>query len=158
MKQALNLFAAVLLAFCILSSCSDPNGVYDRNTEIVHHNWSYLNNVKCDVKIDDPSIAYNLYFNLRVTGDYKYSNLFVLLHVSGPKLKGKIMRYELPLATNTGQWLGSGSGNLYSYQIPFETNYKFPGKGNYHFEIEQNMRDNPLHEVSDVGLRVERVK
>ena len=36
----------------------------------------------------------------------------------------------------------------------FRTNYKFPAKGVYHFYIEQNMRDNPLREVSDVGLRV----
>ena len=67
------------------------------------------------------------------------------------------MRYELKLASNTGEWLGSGSGSLYSYQIPFKT-IRFPAKGIYNFEIEQNMRDNPLHEVSDIGLRVEKVK
>jgi gliding motility-associated lipoprotein GldH len=38
------------------------------------------------------------------------------------------------------------------------TNFKFPEKGIYTFNIEQNMRDNPLHEVNDVGLRVEKAK
>jgi gliding motility-associated lipoprotein GldH len=52
--------------------------------------------------------------------------------------------------------LGSGSGNLYSYQIIFKTGQRFPAKGTYHFELEQNMRDNPLHEVSDMGIRVEK--
>jgi len=40
----------------------------------------------------------------------------------------------------------------------FRANYMFPAKGVYHFSIEQNMRDNPLHEVSDVGLRVEKAQ
>lgn len=72
--------------------------------------------------------------------------------------KTSVTRYEVKLAGKDGEWFGKGSGNLYSYQVPFKTNIKFPAKGNYHFEIEQNMRDNPLHEVSDVGLRVEKAK
>ncbi len=109
------------------------------------------------MKIDDEKKAYNLYMNLRVTADYKYSNLFVLISQTGPDKKSKVTRYELKLASKDGEWLGAGSGNLYSYQLPFRTNYKFPAKGVYHFYIEQNMRDNPLREVSDVGLRAEKV-
>jgi gliding motility-associated lipoprotein GldH len=45
---------------------------------------------------------------------------------------------------------------LYSYQVPFLIDYKFPVKGTYTFVIEQNMRDNPLREVNDVGIRVEK--
>jgi gliding motility-associated lipoprotein GldH len=44
---------------------------------------------------------------------------------------------------------------LYSYQLPIYLNYRFPAKGTYIFELEQNMRDNPLKEITDVGLRVE---
>jgi gliding motility-associated lipoprotein GldH len=132
--------------------------VLDQNTPIVNHNWGYVNNIKYNVKVDNDRQLYNLYFNLRVTGDYKYANLFVLLHTSGPKMKPAVVRYELHLAEKTGEWLGSGSGNLYSFQIPFLKGYRFPAAGTYHFEIEQNMRDNPLHEVSDVGMRVERAQ
>ncbi|MFD0833290.1 gliding motility lipoprotein GldH [Mucilaginibacter boryungensis] len=160
MKQAHKILLGLvaLVGITAVTSCSDPNGIFDQNTPIVNHNWAYVNNITYNVKIDDPSIAYNLYFNLRVTGDYKYSNLFVLLHTTGPNQKPAVVRYELKLANLQGEWLGSGSGNLYSYQIPFEGKYHFPAKGVYRFEIEQNMRDNPLHEVSDVGLRVEKAQ
>ena len=67
-------------------------------------------------------------------------------------------RFEIKLADLDGEWLGKGSGNLYSYQVSALTNFKFPEKGTYTFSIEQNMRDNPLHEVNDVGLRVEKAK
>ncbi|WP_237073662.1 gliding motility lipoprotein GldH [Mucilaginibacter mali] len=142
----------------LLTGCSDPKAVFDQNTMIANHNWGYVNNVVYNVPITDNSVPYNLYFNLRVTGDYKYANMFVLLHTTGPDKKPHVMRYELKLAAQTGEWLGSGSGNLYSYQIPFEGHFKFPAKGTYRFVIEQNMRDNPLHEVSDVGLRVEKAE
>ena len=159
MKTARKLFFAILpiLGLLFLNSCSDPNAVVDQSTPIENHNWSYTNTVKTPVKIDDPTIPYNLYINLRVTGEYKYSNIFVLLHKSGPRLKG-VTRFEIKLANLDGEWLGTGSGNLYSYQVPLITNFKFPDKGTYTFEIEQNMRDNPLHEVNDVGMRVEKAK
>ena len=130
----------------------------DKSTEIDNTNWSYVNMVKFDVAVDNPQIDYNIYLNLRVTGEYRYSNLFILFHQSGPGLKPKATRIEFKLANQDGEWLGTGSGNLYSYQVPFLTHYKFPAKGVYHLALEQNMRDNPLHEVSDVGLRVEKAE
>lgn len=140
-----------------IAGCSDPGAIIDQNTAIDNHNWTYANRIGYNVKIDDETIPYNLYLNLRVTAGYKYSNMFVLVRRSGPKLKG-VTRYEIKLANPDGEWLGEGSGNLYSYQVPFRTGFKFPAKGTYHFQIEQNMRDNPLREVSDVGLRVEKAK
>ena len=148
------MFAASLL---LLAGCTTKNAIIDQNSEVPDHNWTYLNKFKYDVKIDDEKTPYNLYMNLRVTADYKYSNIFVLITQTGPDKKAEVKRYELKLANKDGEWLGKGSGNLYSYQSPFRTNYKFPAKGVYHFYIEQNMRDNPLREVSDVGLRVEKV-
>jgi gliding motility-associated lipoprotein GldH len=158
MKRGLIFFYfAVVVAIFTSTGCTDKNAVIDQNSEVADHNWSYLNKFKFDVKIDDEKTHYNLYMNLRVTGDYKYSNIFVLITQVGPDNKAEVKRYELKLANKDGEWLGEGSGNLYSYQSHFRTNYMFPAKGVYHFYIEQNMRDNPLREVSDVGLRVEKV-
>ena len=148
----------IALVLLLAQGCTDPNAVIDQNTAIANHNWSYVNRVKYDVKIDDISVPYNLYFNVRVSGSYKYSNMFALLRQTSPGKKTQITRYEFKLANKDGEWLGSGSGNLYSYQLPLRTRYIFPAKGVYHFEIEQNMRDNPLHEVIDAGLRVEKAQ
>jgi gliding motility-associated lipoprotein GldH len=159
MKRALYyLFFVPVACLLLVSGCTDPKAVTDQNTEIGNNNWGYSNKIKHTVKIDDENIAYNLYLNLRVTGSYKYSNLFVLISQTNPDKKAAVTRYEFKLANPDGEWLGQGSGNLYSYQVPFRTSYKFPAKGVYTFQVEQNMRDNPLHEVSDVGLRVEKAE
>ncbi len=157
MKRGLIFFYIVSATIVLsVSGCTDRYRVIDENTEIANHNWTYLNKVKFSFKIDDEKAGYNLYMNLRVTGDYKYSNLFVLISQIGPDKKMATRRYEMKLANKDGEWLGKGSGNLYSYQVPFLINHKFAAKGTYTFFIEQNMRDNPLREVSDVGLRVEK--
>ena len=157
MKAVHKLFLLALPLSMILlgSGCTDPNAIIDQNTSIDNLNWSYANKVKYDVKIDDPVTVYNIDINLRVTGNYRYSNIFMLVRRNGPELNATT-RFELKLAAQDGRWLGTGSGNLYSFQVPIITNFKFPAKGTYHFEIEQNMRDNPLREVSDVGLRIEK--
>ncbi|PWG78204.1 gliding motility lipoprotein GldH [Pararcticibacter amylolyticus] len=141
------------LIFC-LQACTD-SAVIDTNQKIDNRNWTYTQKVRFPVTIEDPAKAYNVYLNLRHTADYKYSNIFVLIHQSGPGMKTSTERREFKLAYPDGEWLGSGSGNFYTYQLQFRENYKFPSKGIYTFEFEQNMRDNPLREINDVGIRVE---
>ena len=159
MKAALKLLLLPFMFTLMVAvvGCTDPNSIIDQNTPIENHNWSYSNKIKNSFKIDDPSIPYNVYLNLRVTGNYRYSNIFLIARRNGPGLKAST-RFEIKLANPDGEWLGQGSGNLYSYQVPIITDFKFPAKGTYTFEIEQNMRDNPLKEVNDVGLRVEKAK
>src|ERR1700761_1334670 len=126
MKKRLALFCLILSACAItLPGCRDNNAVIDENVEIANHNWTYINRAKFTVKINDEKVPYNLYMNLRVTGDYKYSNIFVLISQSGPGISNASKRYEMRLATKEGEWLGKGSGNLYSYQESFLVNHMF---------------------------------
>lgn len=148
-------FTGIIL---VLLACNEPGTLIDQNTEISNHNWSYTDKIKTDVKITDNTQPYNIYFNFRHSADYRYSNIFILVHQTAPNHQTKIIRYEFKLANPDGEWLGNGSGNLYSYRLPLLTNYRFPAKGSYSVTLEQNMRDNPLREVADVGLRVERAK
>ncbi|WP_316810477.1 gliding motility lipoprotein GldH [Pedobacter heparinus] len=131
----------------------DTNNIADSNQTMPARNWSYANKVKVLVDITDSNKLYSIYFKLRHTADYRYSNIFVLLNVKTPKKK-RSRRYEFKLAQADGQWNGSGSGNLYTYTSPLLTRFKFPAPGRYELELEQNMRDNPLKEVSDAGIKV----
>lgn len=150
------IFSVFVFGFFGLTSCQDANTIVDTNQTINNRNWSYINKVRIPVSIDDATASYNIFINLRHTGDYKYSNIFLRVHSQGNGGKVNTERIEFKLAYPDGQWLGKGSGNMYSYQLPFKENYRFAGKGKYLFEIEQNMRDNPLKEITDVGLRIEK--
>ena len=148
----------LLMSFLMLGliSCQDSATVVDSNTELDKRNWAYSEKIRIPVKIEATDVSYDLYLNLRHSAEYKYSNIFILIHITGPDGKKSTERREFKLALADGEWLGSGSGNMYSHQIKFKENFKFPAKGTYIFELEQNMRDNPLDHVSDAGIRVEK--
>ena len=157
MKPVKISFLFVVLLATVLASCQDQSVIVDTNIELDKHNWSYTEKVRIPLSIESADIPFNLYLNLRHTSDYKYSNIFLLIHITGPDGKKITERREFKLAQPDGEWLGSGSGNLYSYQILFKEDYKFPLKGKYMIELEQNMRDNPLDHITDAGIRVEKV-
>lgn len=149
-KRSILLF--ILFITALLSGCS--SNVVDANVEIPERKWTYRNHLKVPFEIKDSSKPYSLYFKLRHTADYRYANIFILVHFKdGKDIVTK--RYQFKLAKNDGEWLGSGSGNVFNYTFPLLTNYRFTHNGKYEVEIEQNMRDNPLLEVSDVGVLIE---
>lgn len=158
MKYGKLLLLFISLAVSGLTSCQDTQIIADKNLEIAGHNWSYTEKVQVPVTIENPDLFYNLYVNLRLTSRYKYSNIFLLIRILGPDRKKTTERKEFKVALPDGEWLGSGSGDLYSFQMPFKEKYKFPVKGKYVIELEQNMRDNPLNNVSDAGVRIEKAK
>ena len=150
-------YGLFLFLFSIgLTACTDSNAVIDTNQEINKRTWSYVDKVKIPVDISDNQATYNLYINLRHSADYKYSNIFILIHQTSPDGKQITERKEIKLALPDGEWLGKGSGSLYSYQVLVRSNYRFARPGKYIFELEQNMRDNPLREVTDAGIRIEK--
>jgi gliding motility-associated lipoprotein GldH len=144
----------VLAGMQLLTGC-DTSMEVDTIMEIPKRNWTYVNKVKAAIDVKEVTSRHNIYFKLRHTADYRYSNIYVLFHL---KKGGKTLsrRYEYRLAQPDGQWNGSGSGNLYTYKLPLLTNYSFGSAGRYELEIEQNMRDNPLKEISDVGISISK--
>lgn len=150
-KFKLILMSAVLLLF--IGSCHTDR-VVDTNESLPQRNWSYVKKIKATVEVKDPAVAYNLHFKLRITDDYRYSNIYILMHLKGQDQFKSSKRYTYRLAAKDGRWYGKGSGNLYTFQLPLLTGYHFPKAGNYTVEIEQNMRDNPLKEISDAGISV----
>lgn len=149
--------ACVLFIGLFLSACKNPGALVDEYTAIEQNNWTYLKKVRVAVKVENQAVPYHVFINLRHTADYRYSNIYIRIRQINPDKSTKQFRKEYRLANPDGEWLGTGSGNLYSYQLPVYLNHRFPAKGTYIFELEQNMRDNPLKEITDVGLRVEEV-
>ncbi len=158
MQAAAKFSIYFFLISLLFISCRDTNAIIDTNSQITNRSWSYVNKIKVKATIPDQKLAYNIYVNLRHTAEYPYSNIFLLIRMKGPDNQVITERKEFKLALPDGEWLGKGSGNLYSYQLPFKEGFYFPQKGDYYFEIEQNMRNNPLREITDVGLRIEKAE
>lgn len=142
--------------FSILVGC-DAQRVFEENKAIPSQSWSANQPVRLLADITDTVQPHNVYVNVRVTSSYAYSNLYLFLETRYPGGKMSVDTLECLLADEQGRWLGKGSGNVWDNQILLKKNVRFPRRGVYSFLISQGMRKDPLADVTDVGLRIERV-
>ncbi len=153
-KQAFIVLYFLVVSF-IITSCADETRLFDENKEIPALAWDYKTPLQFDINIADTTKYYNLFINLRINGDYKYSNLFMWVSETLPDKSVSKERVEFVLADDRGKWLGNSLGNLYSYQLQFKPRIKFKQQGIHVFTLEQNMRDDILQNVQSAGVRVE---
>lgn len=143
--------------FCVLSvslfACkTDENKLYDEFKEADVNGWKWNDARSFTFEITDSSYLYDLECGLRITGGYKYSNIWLLYTIEGNGITKK-NQFDITLSDNTGKWLGKGMSNLLSYKKVFLHNVPLkPGK--YTIRFTQNMWDEKLESVSDIGLKV----
>lgn len=150
-----NIRFVLLLAF--LTSC-DRTVVFEKNIVIPDNRWEIKNSVVLDVEIEDTISLNNIYINIRNAGGYPYSNLYLFLNTTTPTGEESRDTVELTLADTQGRWLGDGSGDIWDNRILLKRKFRFLQKGIYHFELQQAMRINPLPQIMDVGMRIEKAE
>ena len=141
------LFGIFLLLF--LASC-EGTALLNDFTSINGGEWKYGEKVSSQVDIEDTTQAFQLSVNVRHDVEYEWANLFCILHIQHPDGKKFEQRINLILAEPDGQWKGKGMGSIKEARIPVAL-VKFPKKGKYTFQLEQNMRLNPLKGIEDIG-------
>jgi gliding motility-associated lipoprotein GldH len=152
MKKVISL-AIILLV--LVSSC-DKSRVFDEYANMPEETW-HMDSVKYfPFQIEDSLVIYNMYINIRNTGNYEFSNLIVFVQTDLPgkqKLRDTI---NCILANEKGEWLGSGFGSIWTSKIPYKVKFRFPRKGQYDLHIQHGMRKEQLPGVSDIGIRIEK--
>lgn len=141
----------------VLAAC-DANSVFDRYKPIKNGVWHKDSLVVFNIPVTDTLQNHNLYINVRNKVDYRYSNLWLFVRIEQPE--GTAMRdtFEMVLADPSGKWLGKGMGGLKNRKAIYRSNVFFPRSGSYTISLQQGMRDEKLNGISDVGVRLEKVK
>jgi gliding motility-associated lipoprotein GldH len=150
------IICAIVFSF-LLVSC-DPGRVFEENRRIPGRSWNKEQIMQFMVLVKDTIQSHNIYLNIRNSGKYKNSNLFLFITTQAPNGSSIRDTMECILADAKGKWYGNGLGDVYYVRIPFKTNVIFPYQGMYTFEIQHAMRTDDLKGITDVGLRVERAK
>lgn len=159
MSQRLVSFFLVCSAI-FLPGCM-PSPYYQKDFTIPRNEWSTQYKPTFKFEITDTASVYNLYFIIRHTEAYPFSNIWIRVHTKQPgDSVFEKSRLEIPLADAAGKWLGRGMGEIWEHRMPMTRNDNpmfFNKPGVYELMFEQNMRMNPLPEVLQVGLRLEKV-
>src|SRR5258706_15666511 len=141
---------------CILYLSCTTVDIYEKDVTIPRFKWKSSFQPEFTFTIKDTTVPYQILLVLRHNEKYNYNNIWINLYSQPP---GDTMRkapFELQLATNEKGWLGSGMDDIYEHRIKLVQSERFKA-GTYHFKIEQIMREDPLENVMNAGLRVEKV-
>lgn len=151
MKKILLITTLMMVLF---ASCG--NGSYNERTILPNAEWAQENRVTFDVAVSDSTCGYVFGLDVRHLENYRYSNLFVFLHTTFPNGNITHDTIECTLAMPDGRWIGKSSGSMRDLHIPLNESLRFPLCGNYHFEIEQAMREPVLKGITDIGIFIEQ--
>lgn len=147
----------VLGMFCFLASSCSRNVVLEVMRPLPPQGWAYSNEIVVTYPNTDTAAAQDLLIQIRHRGDYPYRNLHVRCLVTGPEGDSLRCSRDVLLSDQQGYWLGqSALGDNYLVVDTLKAGALFQHRGNYTVRVIQNMRDNPLPAVVEVGLRIEK--
>ena len=162
MKRFRKISLYFLAAYCsqlVTVSCTTID-LYEKSVTIPGHSWKMGYKPSFTFTIKDTSSAYQLFLLLRHNDKYNFNNLYINLYTKQPGQDStQSTRYDLTLATNEKGWLGTGMDDIYEHRIaltPAGQKFYFRKSGDYTFSVEQIMREDPLNNVLNVGLRIEK--
>lgn len=139
-----------------LSSCTTVD-LYEKNVSIPRHEWRSSFKPEFSFTITDTVSLYQLLLVLRHNERYNFNNIWINLYSQPPGDTLHKAAYELQLATNEQGWLASGMDDIYEHRLKLTDNIMLK-RGEYKFIVENIMREDPLLNVMNVGIRLEKVK
>jgi gliding motility-associated lipoprotein GldH len=145
---------SLLVAGCI------PSPYYQKEYPIPNQEWKYGFQPTFNFELTDTTHLYNIYFLIRHTDAYPFSNIWLWIYTKQPgDTTFTKTRIEVPLAEPSGKWEGRGMGEIWEQRMSI-TNIGDPTilrkRGKYEIRLEQNMRVALLPDVLQVGLRIEK--
>jgi gliding motility-associated lipoprotein GldH len=161
--QKTDLLKNCILIFCLalgFASCQTSVDVFEKNIPIPNHSWSTSFKPEISFKVTDTSARYNIYVVIRHTNAYEFNNIWINIftRIPGDSTMRK-QQLDLRLATDEKGWLGSGMDDIFEHRILITAAPEPLNRaGIYTFRLENIMRVDPLPEVMNVGIRVEKAK
>ena len=144
---------------CTLVAC-DQGVVYQSDVPVPNGAWERSLVPEFEFTITDTVNKHDLFIDIRHSGDYPYSDLFLFVDLNGPGGRHLRDTVECLLADPTGRWYGKGTGYIfadrYQAKVLYKLGNRFPAAGRYAIKLEQAMRTESLPGVLDVGVSVER--
>lgn len=147
------LWLTLMIVSVGLLSC-DRSTIYNETYEIENAQWSYSDTLEARFEVTDTLHYHNVFLNARFSSVYKYSNMYVKVILDGPGGQRLTDVKGFEITDKAGKWLGSGFGNLHSYELPLFENLPLKQIGKYKVKVVQYMRIPELEGIHNRGVKV----
>jgi gliding motility-associated lipoprotein GldH len=144
----------------LILSCTQVD-LYEKNATIPQFKWKSNYKPEFTFTIKDTMAQYELFLVLRHNEKYNFNNIWLNIYLQSPGDSVRKISVEKRLASNEQGWFATAMDDIYEHRISLNqdlvgNNFSFRKAGDYHFMIEQIMREDPLLNVMNVGLRIEK--
>ena len=138
-----------------MQACNS-DALVNRYHDIPEDGWQYEQVITDSFEVKEDEHYHLISANIRITGDYPYANIHLMVTITDSQ--GKSTDYKVPvkLAEKSGKWLGSGLGDVITFQTPILHRKLLTKKGKYSISIAQDMRLETLKNVTAAGIHVEQ--
>ena len=154
MKRLKNIFLAVFVMVAV-AACTTVD-LYEKSVAIPGHAWKSSFKPSFDFTIKDSNASYQIFLVLRHSEKYNFNNIYVNVYARVPGSDSLIkIQKDVTLADNEGWKAASGMDDIYEHRLPLG-DIQALRAGNYTFTLEQIMREDPLENVLNAGLRIEK--
>ncbi len=139
----------------ILQACNSL-GLFEKTVAFPSRAWSSSNIPSFQFTITDTTALYYIFAVMRHTDAYHFNNIWLNVRTISPGNTSGIQQVNLKLGDNAKGWLGSAMDDIIEHRILLT---KYPVKlkqGNYTFMLQHIMREDPLKNVLNAGIRVEK--
>lgn len=148
------LLPLLLVAILFLAACNGTT-LFTQAVNF-HDSWPKDKAAKFTVPVEDTLSLFNFYIDIRHTGKYRYSNLYLFMQTRFPNGTYTRDTLEIMLANVQGKWLGKGWGEIKEDRILLKSKLRFPMSGDYEFMMWQAMRVDTLKAIRSVGVDIEK--
>ncbi len=145
----------IFCAFIMLQSCNTID-VYEHSLPLTKHEWDSNTKLNFTCTIKDTAAYYNIYLVLRHTESYHFNNIWINFSAVFPKDTTISERLSIQLASGNG-WLGTSMDDIIEQRLVINKQPVRLNEGTYKFSLLQVMREDPLQNVLNAGIRVEKV-
>lgn len=154
-------FTLASLCLLLLGSCQTLD-LYEKTVSMPGKAWSSTYQPSFTFTLRDTAAVYDLQLVLRHSDRYHFNNIWVEVSVKTPGAdSARRFRTERVLGTDEQGWLGTGMDDIYEHRISLndkllENNISLRQKGDYTITVKQIMREDPLQQVWNAGIRLEK--
>lgn len=134
-------------ALCFLVSCDEGDFEYSKFHSLSGQKITYDDTLRFEYFVKKDTL-HQFYISIRYTDQYEFSNIWLK-----SLQEGQTSRIDIPLFDKFGQPLGQCTGGLCTQTI-FWKEENLNSTDTVRIEMIQNMRKNPLLNISEVGLMI----
>ena len=146
----------LFLGLIILMQSCNTIDVYEQTVALPKHEWKSDLRLNFTSSIKDSTGYYNIYFVIRHSEAYHFNNIWINLTTTFPKDTARTQRLNILLASGNG-WLGTSMDDIIEQRLLLNKQPMLLKAGTYKFSLAQIMREDPLENVLNAGIRIEKV-